>query len=664
MKLGAALMGAVVFLGGAAVSSRADAALTSSEKAQVRDFVASARMENAGRVRTLVARTDHTESESIAALVDAVSPVAWTPERAAFVKEVVFGGASAPSRPLLTVATVRALLARADAVYQKYVGGLDHEPRAVAELVSIYGFLDGEIANAGHPTATSHDANARIPTASYEAASKAVRDHVEHNQRWLKGDGAIPESVARVRAQAQALLLDMLPDGTTRRVDAADRLGLAGARRRMLTEWGVLFADAGKLDDAKVERVRQVLARLPGARLDLAIVFAGEDRGPLRGRGYVAFVGAPGADAYPLGDEVAPGAFDPATSAIALDLSVLAARRALDNKPELRLLCERDAIATGNDPKKVLGRSRGPGVDQILGAAIHVLEIDAPRALDLAFARLLDGRPESAALLSDALGALAVFVPAPADKSGQGLQLDLGKPEGAVSLTAVRLAPNGGASSFNLDGHSWAVDRAPPTLAVTKVTRDGAPISLATLSTARAPLREGTSWSESGYVFTKMRGTPQAAVAPATGKAAGPTVKVVGVAGRGYDAIGTPPAGEDFVVEGDLTVTGAPGGLAVRAVQGRDAVRGALLVVTPKGRTALATSDDAGNEALLGAPIDPSPAMPVHVKITVQGTKIEAVVGDKTIKGTLPATLGKGDVAIVAKRGATVEIGGFVIKKK
>src|SRR5688500_3497887 len=102
MRTRAALLFSIVTLAALAAGEKESrAALTSSEKAQLRDFVASARIENAGRVRTLVARTDHTEAESIAALVEAVTPVPWTPERAAFVKEVVFGGASAPSRPLL-----------------------------------------------------------------------------------------------------------------------------------------------------------------------------------------------------------------------------------------------------------------------------------------------------------------------------------------------------------------------------------------------------------------------------------------------------------------------------------------------------------------------------------------------------------------------------------
>jgi hypothetical protein len=78
----------------------------------------------------------------------------------------------------------------------------------------------------------------------------------------------------------------------------------------------------------------------------------------------------------------------------------------------------------------------------------------------------------------------------------------------------------------------------------------------------------------------------------------------------------------------------------------------------------LATSDDAGTESLVGTAIDPTPAMPVHVKITVQGSAVEAVVGGTTITGTLPGTLTKGDVALVAKQGATVEVAGFSVKRK
>jgi hypothetical protein len=48
----------------------------------------------------------------------------------------------------------------------------------------------------------------------------------------------------------------------------------------------------------------------------------------------------------------------------------------------------------------------------------------------------------------------------------------------------------------------------------------------------------------------------------------------------------------------------------------------------------------------------------------VKGTKVSAVVGQTTLLGTLPATLGRGEVGLVAKRGAIVELAGFTLKKK
>jgi hypothetical protein len=658
MKLGAAVLVATTLFAGLAVSSgEAAAALTSSEKGQIRDFVASARAENAVRVRSLVARTDLTAEESLAALSEAVAPVPFTDQRAVFLRELAFGVSSASSRPLLAHAVTRAMLLRADAVFQRYVGGLDHEPRAIAELVAIYGFLDGTIANAGRPTLAAHDASAGISTAAYDDCSKELREHVERNARWLKGDGAVAESLGRVRAQAQAALLDMLPDGITRRVDAADRLGLTGARRQILTEWGILLTDAGKLDDAAAGRVHDALDRLPGARVDLEVIYAGDDRGALRARGIVSFVGGGSADANPFGAELTPTKVDPTISTIVQDLVVLAVKRALDNRGELRLQAEHDAAATQGDPGKMLGKPRAPSVDHLVGAAAYLLVLDAPRALDLAFVRAVGGRPESAALLSDALGALAAYPVASSD-TASGLSLELGKGSASTKATLIRLAPNGAALGFTLEGHAWAIARSAPSFTVTGITRDAQVLSLGHLATARTPLRDTAPWTEGALSFTKLRGTPRAGIVPSLEKGGAPTVKLMGSAPKGYDAIGTAAPGEDFVLEGDLAVNGGPGGLAFRATNGRDAVRGAMLVVTPGGRVALVTTDEQGNEAPLATPID-APSAPVHVKITVKGAKVEAVVGTSTLSATLPATLTKGEVGLVAKRGASVDLAGF-----
>lgn len=655
---------AMVLLGSATWPARAEAALTSSEKGQIRDFVASARANDAGRVRALVARTDLTAEESSSALEDAVAPVSFTEARAAFLREMVFGPASAASRPLLAQAATRAALGRADAVLQRYAGGLEREARAATELAAIYAFLDSAIANAGRPTLTAHDSAAGISAAAYTDCSKALRDHLERNARWLKGDGVVSESVGRVRAQAQVALVDMMPDGVTHRVDAADALGLTGARRKMLTEWGVLLQDAGKLDENEASRVRDALVRMPGARVDVSVLYAGADRGPLRARGQVAFVGGTSVEASPFGSEVAPTTVDVALSSVLQDLAVLAVKRALDNRGELRLQAERDAAAAKGDPGRVLGRPRAPSVEHVVGAAAHLLLLDAPRTVDLAFARALAGRPESAAILSDAIGALAAFPITPGKGAGHaGLSLELGKGTGAAAMSAIRLAPSGVALGFTMGGHSWAIERARNTSAVTAITRDGQAVALAHLVTVPAPLRDASSWSEAGLTFTKLRGTPRATIAPSPEQGGAPTVKMEGSGLKGFDAIVTAPPADDFVLEGDLLVGGAAGGLALRASRGTEALRGAILVVTPGGSAALVASDDAGRETPLAAPIQPAPPMPVHVKITVKGTKLVAIVGTTKLEASLPATLARGEIGLVAKRGANVDLAGFSLKK-
>jgi hypothetical protein len=414
----------------------AAASLTSSEKGQIRDFVHTAHVESAGKVRSLVARTDLTAEESIGVLTEALAPVGYSDARGAFFKELVFGGASAASRPIVALATVKAMLARADAVYDRYVGGLDHEPKAIAELVGIYGFLDSVIANGGKSS---------IPVASYEQFAKALRDHVDRNARWIKGDGALPAPVVRVRAQAQVALFDMLPEGTTRRVDAADRLGLKGARRTLLGEQGVLFADNGSADDARIDRIRQTLARLPHP--DLAVIVT--DGGPISARGTV--MALPAAERYPF-DDPPPASYDPVASGVAHELAVLAARRAIETKPELRELATKDA-AEGR-----IGRPRAPSVEHVLGAAMHAVLVDAPKAVAFAAARLSAGRAEPAALLSDALGAL-----------GDGPTIAAG----SATIDNVKRA-HGVVVGFGLEGKTWTIERPLPSFAVVGMRQEKA----------------------------------------------------------------------------------------------------------------------------------------------------------------------------------------------
>jgi hypothetical protein len=115
-----------------------------------------------------------------------------------------------------------------------------------------------------------------------------------------------------------------------------------------------------------------------------------------------------------------------------------------------------------------------------MGAAIHALLIDAPRATELAFSRFTGGRSETVALLSDAVGALAVFATPSEEKDpkGQprGSKLELGKANAWTTASAIRLAPNGTALGFELDHHTWSIDRASPSYAIMGAVRDGQPV--------------------------------------------------------------------------------------------------------------------------------------------------------------------------------------------
>lgn len=470
--LSAAMVLALSFTG-----SSAHAALTSSEKGQIKDFINAAKVENVAKVRSLVARTDLTPEESSGALVEAIAPMAWSDAKGAFLKELVMGGPTSTRPPLATAAT-KALLARADNVFQHEGDKLEKNRSAVGELVALYAWLDANIANAGTPTAVAHDVNAGLTPATYEECSKQLKDHVEKNPKWLKGDLDIPESTARVRAQAQTLVVDMMPDGLTRRVEAASRLGLNGPRKQMLTEWGVLFVDAGKLDDTKVEKVRQTLSRMGGARADLSLVFYGptDHRQGLRARGEVAHV-VGGNDKYPF-DGAAPATWDASVGTITHDLSILAAEHALKTSANLRAQVEKDAAAAAGDPGRVLGRPRAPSAEYVLGAAMHAVMTDAQRAIDLSISRFNGSQPQTAALLSDAVAALALSPDVPeSGKAPANPKIEVGKAGAFAPMTNIKKGPSDTGGSFTFDGHTWAFDRQGATNAVVGVRRDGAAVT-------------------------------------------------------------------------------------------------------------------------------------------------------------------------------------------
>ncbi len=652
-----ALVPACLLAGGLLPGAPAHAVLSPSESAQIKQYVATAQPANAQRVRAFVARPDLSMDESVTAMSDALVPVVFNDARVVFLRDLVFGGASTPSRSVLALAATRGTIARANDILARHAGDLDQHPEAIAELLKIYTFLDTEIAGTGPKRGIGREPQTGISLQTYDDCAKSLAQHIDKNPRWLKSDAQLSPAATRVRAQAQLALLDLMNESPTWRVDAADRLGLTGARRSFLTELGLLICDSGKATNAQVERVRAVLGRLPAARVDATSIYFGDDKPGVHARGQVLAVKSPlvaattggAALVNPFSDDVEAGSTDPAASDLARELSLFAVRRALDTRGELRLQADRDVRSVTGDASKLLGKT-DLSTENALASAVHLLVTDAPRTVDLAFVRFLAGRPEGAAILSDALGVLAAF--ASNTTSPDGLSLAVGKPKGndgsteSTLATSVRLAPNGSATSFTLVGHRWEITRGDSGV-VTGVRRDGQPLSLAMLPTARVPVTDAASWADGGLAFARLQGTPKGGVV------GGNRVRVQGTTDKGFDAIATPAPSDDIVVEGDVRVSGDGGGIMVHAIAAKDAIRGVTLLLIPTAgptHASLRASDESGAESDLTAGEYIPMAATYHVKISVKGTKLDAVVGGKELHATLPSAYAKGDVASAAEK--------------
>lgn len=663
--------------------SDARASLTPSELAQLRDSVAAATPAAkpttvAAKVRSLVARPDLTDDESAQALMQAVAPVPFTAPRATLLKDVVFGGASVASRPLLAKTTVKALLARADALLGKFAGSLDAEPEAMNELTRIYVFLDKELAADPGRRGGGHEPQNGITLAAYDECSRFLAQHMEKNPKWLRDEARLAPAAARVRAQAKLTLLDFMNDSPTMRVEAADRLGLLGARRSFFTELGILVLDSGVAEDARIDRVRALVARMPAVRQSTSAIVFGDPKPGLVARGLVLGVAsslesgirASGpvsslARENPFPEEVEPGAIDPAALDLARELAGVVVARALDKRGELRLRAERDVRAAMGDANKLLGKPELKA-ESALAEAVTLLLVDGARTIDLAMVRYLSGRPESAAILSDAMGVLAAHSAgaphSPSPAAGLGIALGGARDDGSTETiwaSQAQLSSEGSVTAFTLQGAKWELVRGESGV-VTDVRKGGAPLTLGALTTARLPVRESTEWKSSGVVFTRLSGTPRAALA------SGGRVRLVGTS-KGGDAIGMAAPANDLIVEGDLVVHGGVGGVLVRASAGDSGLRGAGLVITPSPRTGTMRvglqAFDGGAGAEIVASQEQRYASSVHVRIVVKGNRIEATAGGVSLRGTLPPGLATGNVALHAERGASVEVFGLAARK-
>jgi len=442
--LGAWVAGAVVAVA-VLGESAAWASLTPSETEQVRRDVQTAT--HVAQVRALVARPDLTPAEALAAVA---VPFATTPvdsDHAAFLHELVYSDASTTSRPVLVVVAVQALLTRADTVIADHALDLERRPASLDELRRVYSFVE-EVA-AAQPAAN-------IPVSSREQCALALRGHLARNATVLAPPSPVGPFVAQARAQAAIAVLDLAPPGPMRRVDVADALGLAGARRALLVGRGVLLLDAGAADEQSAS-AQVMLDRLLPIRDPLEAILVGGDPTRLVAHdGAIAAVADPSAAAPSLwGNDVEPPPVDAWTTAVARGLAPLALARATSAKPEM-------LSPIGHD-----------GGTDAVAAEMAMLAIDAPRSLEVAAAHFSSGRPDTAAVLSDAIGALVSLVPATVH--GPAASIPVGPARGGatpVHISQIVVNGAGVAVSFRLESHPWAIER-DATGTVTGLRRDG-----------------------------------------------------------------------------------------------------------------------------------------------------------------------------------------------
>jgi hypothetical protein len=614
-----------VFAAALALASSASAALTTSEAEQVRGYVE--RADHADRVRALVARPDLTADESAAVMTSSLGGIVLDDRHAAYLAEMVRGAPSAATRPVLAVAIIRGLLSRVDALYAAHPADLERATAALAEIGLAYDFAATQVS--GPDTAMTDASRADV--------GRALSDHVGRNAPLLRLDASVGPAVARLRAQVALTMLDSLPDGPTRKIDAADKLGVAGARRAVLVDMGLLVLDRGGSDD-RIAQVRSVLDRMPQAREGAVALYIGDEHAPLRSRGRVITVadatGPLGEAASPWGGEADPPQVAALTMSVARGLAEAAVARATDKRPGLGVQIGQDGGA--------------PGVATV----VAMLVVDPSRTVDVACARLISGRRETAAWLADAMGVLAVSAPAADPHAGLTLPLGTGQ------ATHVALDPTGAVNAFRLDGHVWRLERE-GSGAVSAIKRDGAPVTLSMLATARVAATDGNSWNGAGLVFARLSGSPRVAIS------AGPRVRLVGT--HVGDAILAQAPGDDLTVEADVHIDGGPAGIVLHALAGSMTFSGVSLLIVPGAPAhAVLMVGDGGGMETAASPAVEVPAAPVqHVKVVVKGRQLTASVGSAaspvSLSFSLPDNLLHGDVALRAYPGVTLEVAGWQV---
>ncbi len=657
----------------------AHAALTASERSELRARWERADLASAPVVRALVARPDLDAADTGAALADAARGVRFDERHLAFVRALLFGPATQASRTEIVPPVVEALLARAGDL----ASGEGRAADRAEELVRIHRFVTLEIAGGADP---KRDTGIRADARRAALATYRARAAVPSAMR-----ASLDPAIAAAQTQADLAMI-ALGAGLVAPGDLAGAIGLDGPAREVLERTGVLCAGLDRASAARAAEAVRLIESMPIAARGTSLLWIGKGW-PHR----VMAAGATIVSQAPLGSlarvpaakrwpaAVAPSRPDAALSELAFALGRAGAVRLARLVPAFDAAAIRvaDRVRKGGDPATLalapLAGSLGPsgGADgpafssaELIGRAVELVAMDAPRALDLALARAALGEREPMATF-----ALALAVIAAGDDGALRPSAEVGytAPDGArtpLAVTGIAGKP-ARVERFTLDGHDLAIEWHPDG-AIATVTRDGRPPTLSTLATARVPTAAADEWAPPPALAAKLPGLRLTRLAgrPEVGfDDAGRVVVRSSPAGKGRDAVAVAAPQHDFSATLRLRCVGAPCAVVVRAAAGAGDIAGAALTIEPD-REAIATLsalDGNGNALPLGDPVAlAAPAPEGHdVRVTVRGAVLEITVGDQRLAAKLPAQHagGPATIAFAPGEGGEAEVRGLAVAR-
>jgi hypothetical protein len=662
-------LAASIALIGSSSARLAGAALSDSEAAQVRDLYARGDRAEAGRLRALLARPDVSTADAAKILSEAARRAPFDEQRRSFVRELIFGPATQASRSELVASIVPGLLARSTEAF----GASANDAARAEELVRIHAFVAHEIASAGKPPRDGHDPGAGIRDEAFKAAAAAYRLHLAL-PALERARLSAPLLVAR--AQAELALIE-LASGIHPSHEVAAWIGAGSNQRTALDKFGVLVIGLEAAPAAKASDVMQMLEALPPAARSTSALWIGK-RTPwgLRGRrGILVAQTALGSARRAEPDRLWVPAVDPSTpdgalAEVAFVLGRAAAVHVGATNP-----------AFGEAMDRALGRARARGESSVLaqgalaaaldhegvggalsradlvGHGVQLLLLDASRVTSVALVRAASGRAEPMEQLALALGVLA------SNEDGKAkTSVVVGGPGGRGGVVPLEITNIKGTpaqiSEFTLEGHIISIGRGADG-AVTRVERDGRPLSLARIPFARVPTTPGETWTGRGAArkLSRLSGQPEVGFVDDAR-----FIVRSGGKGKGRDAVAFKPPSNDFAIELELRVDRSPAAVILRSSAGSAGYAGAALVIEPTDppRAFLVAFDGAGGKLPLAGPaILTKPGPTGHrVKAFIDKNRIEVVVSGQQLAAQLPGWLeGKaGDLAFAPGDKSEVEV--------